>query len=67
MKLASWNIRGFGAECKKNMINSFLREENIDLIGLIETKHSDVSQWEMRKCWGHALSDYQQVVASQHF
>jgi len=50
MKIASWNIRGFGGANKKSMIKRIISEANIDIIGLIETKQSDISQWELRKC-----------------
>ena len=44
MKIASWNIRGFGAERKKSMIKSLIKEEMLDLIGLVETKHNEVTE-----------------------
>jgi len=50
MKIASWNIRGFGIENKLKLIKTLMREENLDLIGLIEAKHSEVSRWVLRKC-----------------
>jgi len=50
MKIASWNIRGFGDENKKNMINTLICKESIDIIGLIETKQSEIPQWMLKKC-----------------
>jgi len=59
MKIASWNVRGLGAEGKKIMIKSIIKEELLDLIGLVETKHNELSEWDMRKCWGTPwLSSY---------
>jgi len=66
MKIASWNIRGFGDENKKNMIKTLICKESIDIIGLIETKQSDISQWELKKCWGNVAFDYFQIAAIQN-
>jgi len=33
MKLATWNIRGFGAESKKSMIKSLIKEVILELLG----------------------------------
>jgi len=44
MRVASWNIRGWGTEGKKTMVKNLIKEECIELIGLVETKHFDVSQ-----------------------
>ena len=51
MKIASWNVRGWGTEGKKTMVKNFIMGEEIDIIGLVETKHAEVSQWDIRKCW----------------
>jgi len=37
----------------------------LDLIGLVETKHTEVSDWDMRKCWGHSGSNYMHVTTVQ--
>jgi len=63
MKLAAWNVRGFGAEEKKSMVKKIIKEECLDLIGLVETKHKEVLEWEMMKCWGHQWSYFLQVSA----
>ena len=65
MKIASWNIRGFGAEKKKSMIKALIKEEMLDVIGLVETKHSDNTEWDMRSCWGHSGSEHMHVTAVQ--
>jgi len=61
MKVASWNVRGWRAEGKKSMIKNFIMGENIDILGLVETKHVEVSQWEINKCW--ATQDVEWVHA----
>ena len=53
MKIASWNIRGIGAEAKKVTVKKLIREERIDMLGLVETKHSALSPWIISKFWGH--------------
>ena len=67
MKIATWNVRGFGTDNKKSMVKSIIREEKLDLIGLTETKHHEVTQWEMRKCWGNQCADWMHVTARQNF
>jgi len=44
MRIATWNIRDLGGEGKKNTVKNLIKEEIIDLIGLVETKYFDVSQ-----------------------
>ena len=66
MKIASWNIRGFGDENKKNMIKTLICKESIDIIGLIETKQSEIPQWMLKKCWGRTAFDFFQIDAIQN-
>jgi len=40
------------------MINYLIREEHLDLVGLVETKHAVLSQWDIVRCWGHQSSQY---------
>ena len=58
MRIAAWNIRGFGAQNKKSMINCLIKENYLDLVGFVETKHAELSQWDMVRCWGHQSSQY---------
>jgi len=58
MRIATWNIRGFGAQNKKSMINCLIKEEHLDLVGLVETKHAELSQWDIVRCWGHQSSQH---------
>ena len=48
-----------------NSTKSIIKEEMLDLIGLVETKHNEVSKWDMRKCWGHQGSYHMHVTAAQ--
>ena len=63
MRLASWNIRGFGDDKKKSMIKSLIKEEKLDLIGLVETKHNTLTEWDMFRCWGHQGSEFMHIIA----
>jgi len=49
MKLATWNIRGLGTAEKKWTVKKLIKDENIDVTGLVETKHVEVSLWTMQK------------------
>jgi len=46
MKIATWNVRGFGLEKKRHMVKNLIKKETLDLIGLTETKHSSLSHWD---------------------
>jgi len=35
------------------------------MIGLVETKHSELSVWDLRNCWGHHGSDFMHVTTVQ--
>ena len=63
MRLGSWNVRGFDADNKKSMIKDIIQSEKLDFIGLVETKNSEVTQWDLIKCWGNTKSDYTHVAA----
>jgi len=64
MRIATWNIRGWGSKGKKNTVKNLIKEESIELIGLVETKHSDVSQWDMMRCWGKQDTDWVHIPAT---
>ena len=65
MKIATWNVRGFGDVKKKCMVRKIIREEQLDLIGLTETKHQEINSWEMKQCWGNQEIDWVHVTARQ--
>jgi len=58
MKIATWNIRGLGSDEKKWTMKKLIKDENIDLLGLVETKHADISLWSMQKLWGNQNVDW---------
>ena len=66
MKIATWNVRGFGTDNNKSMVKGIVKEEKLDLIGLTETKHCEVSEWDMRKCWGNHDVEWMHVAAKQN-
>ena len=66
MSLGSWNVRGFGAVNKKSMIKDIVRLAKLDFIDLVETKHSEVKQWDLIKCWGRTKPNYTHVAASNN-
>ena len=35
------------------MVKKLIRKENLDVIGLTETKHQELTQREIRQCWGN--------------
>ena len=66
MKIATWNIRGFGSETKKGMIKRIIRDEKLDILGLVETKHEEVTQWDLKRCWGNQNIEWSYVSARQY-
>ena len=65
MKFATWIVRGFGTVNKKSMVRNIIREEGLDIIGLTETKHQEITRWDMKKCWGNQEVDWMHVTARQ--
>jgi len=65
MLIASWNVRGFGSDNKKSMIRNFIKEEHLDLRGLVETKHHKLVNWELRSWLGHQSVEFMDVAAQQ--
>jgi len=66
MKVATWNVRGFGNDQKKSMVKRLIRSEKIELIGLTETKAQEINAWDLRKCWGNCNADWEQISARQN-
>ena len=58
MKIATWNIRGLGADEKKWSVQRLIKNESIDVLGLVETKHSEISVWTMKKIWGNQRMEW---------
>jgi len=63
MRIASWNIRGLGAQEKKLTVKRLIKGENIDLLGLVETKHAEITVWSLKKIWGNQNVDWVQSPA----
>ena len=42
MKLLCWNIRGFGLTGRRRQLIEYLRQEEIDIVGLQETIRQDL-------------------------
>ncbi|KAE8817710.1 hypothetical protein D1007_04570 [Hordeum vulgare] len=57
MKLLCWNIRGLGLNGRRRRLIEYLRQEEIDIVGLEETIRQDFSMHEL-----HGLS-YQQFAS----
>ena len=64
MRIGTWNIRGWGAAEKKNTVKSIIKEEGLEMIGLVETKHTEVTQWDMLKCWGKQEAEWVHIPAT---
>jgi hypothetical protein len=48
MKVAGWNLRGFGRRGRKTQLKEFIRKEALDIIFLHETMHQDFTDQELR-------------------
>jgi len=65
MIIAVWNIRGLGSSRKKEMTRSLIRKERVEMIGLMESKHTEVTLHDMNKCWGNQDIEWVQVPAEE--
>lgn len=41
MKILTWNIRGMGQSCKCSRLADIIKDNDIDLVGIQETKKED--------------------------
>jgi len=64
IKVATWNIRGVRSEPKKQCIKHLIQENNLQFIGLVETKHERITHWDIRKCWGQQNVEWVDVQAT---
>lgn len=55
MKLTTWNIRGLGSKRKQRNLNNRIKEENLDMVFIQETKCSIDKLWKIHNKW---LSKY---------
>ncbi|KAL7228418.1 hypothetical protein ACSBR2_007187 [Camellia fascicularis] len=51
MKILSWNIRRLGKKGKQGKIRKLLKERNVDMVLLQETKKPKISEVEIRSMW----------------
>jgi len=58
MKIGVWNVRGLGAQQKKTMVKNWIKNECLDFIGLVETKHVELSQWDILAIWGQQSHEW---------
>ncbi|KAE8766271.1 hypothetical protein D1007_62561 [Hordeum vulgare] len=65
MKLLCWNIRGFGLPGRRRQLVEYLRQEEIDIVGLQETIRQDFSLLELQRLSRHHFS-WQWLPASGH-
>jgi len=63
MKVAAWNVRGIGSQQKKNMVKTLIKDECIDFLGLVEIKHSVLSQRDLMAIWGLQSTEWVHVPA----
>ncbi|KAE8816186.1 hypothetical protein D1007_06305 [Hordeum vulgare] len=66
MKLLCWNIRGFGLPGRRRQLIEYMRQEEIDIVGLHEMICQDFSMHEFQRLSRHQFS-WQWLPASGHF
>ncbi|KAI5017478.1 hypothetical protein ZWY2020_042366 [Hordeum vulgare] len=65
MKLLCWNIRGFSLFGRRWQLIEYLREEEIDIVGLQETIHQVFSMLELQSLSRHQFA-WQWLPAAGH-
>ena len=65
MRIAVWNVRGVGAMSKKKMVKTLIKEESIDIIGLVETKHRSITAKDMNYYWENHDSEWMPVPTKE--
>lgn len=61
----SWNIRGIKAPEKVSTLKSIIRNNNLDWVGVTETKSKECSKTDINRIWDSQSIDYNFCVASQ--
>ena len=56
MKLLCWNIRGFGNLGRRRQLIDYIRQEDIDIVGLQETVRQDFSIQELQGLSQHPFA-----------
>ena len=52
MKMLCWSVRGIGGSGKDSAIKKLVSKVKPIVLGLVETKHSTVSDTKLRNWWG---------------
>jgi len=65
MKIVVWNIRGLGSSSKKRMVRSLIGKEGISIIGMVESKHKEITVQDINSCWGNYDVNWLQVSAEE--
>ena len=63
MKMLSWNIRGLGRREKRNRLRKLIRDNEIDVVLIQETKKEVISKEIVRSVWPDMEFDYLEVGA----
>ena len=58
MKFICWNCRGVGGKGKDEAIRNIVMHKKANFVGLVETKHSHLSEVKIRKWWGQREVDW---------
>lgn len=67
MNFLLWNIRGLGKGEKVTTIKKLVVNNNISLMGLVETKHRRSIKSRLKKMWGSDDYDMCELVASNTY
>lgn len=52
MTISSWNVRGLNKGLGQEEVNKFIRENNIEVLGLLETRVKQLKTCKCRKLFG---------------
>lgn len=58
MKIATFNIRRWGAAAKRRRLKKLIGEENFDMCMIQETKSCDISRRSIGTIWSHSNFDW---------
>nr|XP_025616965.1 uncharacterized protein LOC112709287 [Arachis hypogaea] len=60
-KRSFWNVRDIGGVGKVGMVKNFKRKNNVNILGLIETKKNEVTKFDVVQIWGNDAVDWEYV------
>lgn len=61
MKILTWNVRGIGRSEKKGKIKKMMKERNVDIVLLQETKKAGILEQEVREMWRRDSMEFMAV------